>query len=85
MTAQTKTRRVSAAEKIAYILGTDFAEMAEYRYQPTRYAIAVYAIGESYYCATSRAGKLPDVGLTWKAIGEAYGATVYEAKSAEIQ
>jgi hypothetical protein len=68
-------RRVSDAERIAFLIGFDLAEMSEYRYQSTRYRVAVYAIGERYFCVP-RGRKLPDVGGAWRVHGEAYGQTV---------
>jgi hypothetical protein len=72
-------RRVTAAERIAFQTGTDFAEMKECRYQPTRYATtAVYVLGNDYYCSPTR-GKLPNVGYFWEPIGNCYNHTVYRA------
>ena len=64
-------RRVTDAERIAFIIGFDLAEMSEYRYQSTRYPIAVYAIGEKYYCVP-RGRKVPQVGGPWRLLGKSY-------------
>lgn len=68
-----------ASEIIAFQIGYDAAEMSEYRYQSTRYQVAVYAIGDNYYCAPTPGKKLPDVGYKWEKIGEPYGRPVYRA------
>jgi hypothetical protein len=71
-------RRVTAAERIAFLTGQDFADMKDCRYQPTRYKVAVYVLGNDYYC--SPAGKaLPDVGYPWEEIGEYKDQKVYRA------
>jgi len=72
-------KRHTAAERIAFLIGYDLAEMSDYRYQSTRYTVAVYAIGDSYYCAPGPGKKLPDVGYNWEVVGESYGSTVYRA------
>ena len=76
-------RRVTAAERIAFLTSTDFAEMKECRYQSTRYASpAVYVLGNDYYCSpTNYMRKFPDVGYRWELIGTAYGHGVYCAKA----
>lgn len=71
-------RRITAAEVVATHVGWDMAEMSEVRYQPTRYRIAVYTIGEDYYCAPS-AGKPPG-DFNWQPVGETLGRMVYCAK-----
>lgn len=68
-----------AAEIIAFQIGYDMAEMAEYRYQSTRYKTAVYSIGDNYYCAPINGKVLPNVGYKWEKIGEPYGRPVYRA------
>lgn len=51
-------RRITAAEVIATYIGYDLAEMADYRYQPSRYvAPAIYAVDDTYYSAPTN-GKL---------------------------
>lgn len=58
------TKRRTAAEIIATYINYDMAEMSEYRYQPARYfSPAIYAIGETYYCAPTN-GKLHN-GWNW--------------------
>ena len=58
------TRRITAREAIATHLGYDYAEMEDYRYQPTRTTVPVYAVREAYYCApTSR--QAPPIGWRW--------------------
>lgn len=72
-------RRITAAEVIATHIGYDLAEMSEYRYQPTRYPNpAVYAIGDTYYCAPAAGGRL-HLDWNWKATATVLGRTVYEA------
>lgn len=54
-------RRMSARERVANHLGFDIAEMNNYRYQSTRTAFPVYAVGDAYYCALP-VGKKPGTG-----------------------
>ena len=72
-----KSRRITAAERIAFLIGWDYAEMAECRYQPTRYRIAIYTVGDSYMACPRSKNELPRDGFDWKPIGESYGRTVY--------
>ena len=67
-----------ADEIIAFHLGWDVADMRECRYQPSKYKVAVYACGDSYYCAPSEHNAMPD-GFAWRIDGEHYGRTVYVA------
>ena len=74
-------RAKSPAEAIGFVLGSDVAEVREYRYQPTKYAkIHVYAIGDWYYCATLPSQNPPD-GWDWQLINESpyHGRKVYRA------
>ena len=72
------TKRRTAAEIIATHIGYDMAEMSEYRYQPTRYSSpAIYAIGDTYYCAPSN-GKLHK-GWDWTLAATVLGREVFEA------
>lgn len=48
---------------IAATLGIDLSEMRDYRYQPSRSSVAIYAIGDNYYCARTSA---PDDGRNWE-------------------
>jgi|SRR6185312_7541087 len=78
--AQT-ARRVTAAERIAFLRGYDLAEMSECRYQPTRFTSpSVYVLGSDYYCAPN-GKRLPKVGYRWAQIGEAYGQPVFRAEA----
>lgn len=77
------TKRRSAAEIIATHLCYDFAEMSEYRYQSTRYTVAVYAIGEFYYCAPS-SGKKPPQDRKWEVVGTYYDRPVYRSISNKL-
>lgn len=72
------TRRISTKEVIATAVSYDMAEIEEYRYQSTRTSIPVYAIGDEYLCAPTRAQKLPK-GWNWKARGTYLGRDVYTA------
>lgn len=77
------TRAKSAAEAIGFLFSSDAAEVQEYRYQPTRYAkIHVYAIGDTYYCATLPSQSPPD-GWDWQLIDESpyHGRKVYKAQA----
>jgi hypothetical protein len=71
-------RRISTREVIATAVGYDMAEIEDYRYQSTRTPTAVYAIGDYYYCAPTKAQKLPS-GWKWTAKGTFLGRDVYAA------
>jgi hypothetical protein len=78
-------KRQSAREVIPHHLGMDFAEMPDYRYQPTRYLNpAVYTFGNDYYAAPSK-GKMPpnycDLEV-WNISGEEHGRKIFKAVSA---
>ena len=74
-----------AREIIASHFSMDIAEMADYRYQPTKWVNpAVYSFGDSgYYCAPA-SGKVPknycDMD-NWQEIGEQYGRKIFKAVS----
>lgn len=75
-------KRRSSAEVIAFYRGYDFAEMAECRYQPTRWATpAIYTLGDDYYASpvARDEGKLKRgyAGLVWQHVGDAYGRKIY--------
>ena len=71
-------KRRTAAEIIATHIGYDMAEMSEYRYQPACYASpAIYAIGDTYYCAPTN-GKLHK-GWNWTFAAMVLGRKVFEA------
>lgn len=66
-----------ADEIIAFHLGWDVADMRECRYQPSKYKVAVYACGDSYYCAPSN--ETPPKGFRWMLDGVHYGRKVFTA------
>lgn len=79
--------RITAAERIAEVIGYDLAEMADYRYQSTRHRSAVYTIGDFYYCSPAKALKvkddltnLPHVGVVWRECGAFKGVKVYRGE-----
>ena len=82
----TKKRR-TAAEVIAYHRGYDFAEMADCRYQPTRWAApAIYVCGGDYYAAPGDPGQIAKLrkgyaGLVWQHVADAYERPIYCAAS----
>lgn len=60
-------------EALAATLGMDVAELREYRYQPTRTAIPVYAIGDTYYCVSqTNPGNLN--GMNWERMSDQFWA-----------
>lgn len=73
----------NAAEIIAFVLGQDYADMKEARYQPTKTSIPVYVIGEDYYCSPTAKQKLPG-GFIWIPLSTAYGRTVYKSKGSWV-
>jgi hypothetical protein len=75
-------RQITAREAIATYVGYDFAEIEDYRYQPTRTAIPVYAIGDAYYCAPTARQKLPG-GWAWKAAATVLGRDIYAAPTTD--
>lgn len=74
-----KARRITAAERIAFITGFDFAEMADNRYQPSRYRVAVYTLGDEYMCCPS-SGQKPPADFTWHPFRESMGRMVYSTR-----
>lgn len=62
------TKRVTAAEAIAEHLGWDINEMKDCRYQPTHYPVAIYTVGNDYYCAPA-IGKEPPKDFRWAHVG----------------
>lgn len=50
----------TAKEALATHLGCDIADLTDYRYQPTCYTKAVYAVHETIMCA-NKSGPLPQV------------------------
>lgn len=76
-------KRRTAAECIAFHLGWDFAEMADCRYQPSRYRIAVYVVGDDYVCCPAVGQKPPAPNeFAWRKVGESYGRAVFRASPA---
>lgn len=76
----TKSKRRIAAEIIAMHYGMDLADMADYRYQPTRYSQpAIYSLGPTDYVAAPSSGKMPEgyCDLEWRKIGEEYGRSIF--------
>ena len=52
-------KRLNRRKALADAIGTDYVELGDYRYKPTRYVrIPVWAIGSRYYCVT-RPGEAP--------------------------
>lgn len=84
MTCKPQQRRVTAAEAIAFVIGYDFAEMKDCRYQPTRWTSpAIYVCGDDYYAAVPTGPIRPDYAdLRWEWAGAAYGKTIYRARGA---
>ena len=73
------TKRRSAEECIAFLFGSDIADIRDSRYQPTRYSSpAVFVVGNDYYCAPTKKQKVP-AGWNWKARAFYYGREIYEA------
>lgn len=65
----TKTKKLmSLREGICEVMGWEWSEAADYRYQPTRNAIPIYSTSRGSICAT-RAGKRPPAanrdGVRW--------------------
>jgi NADH dehydrogenase FAD-containing subunit len=73
------TKNRSAAELVAFHLCSDIADVRDARYQSSRYASAVFAIGDCYFCAPAKTHPLPHVGYVWEKVGEYYGRFVYRA------
>lgn len=77
------TKRRSAAELIAFHIGYDFAEMAEYRYQSTRWSSpSIYASPSGYYAAPSNPQQIAKLrkgyaDLVWQHVGDVYGRPIY--------
>lgn len=80
-------KRRTAAELIAFHLGWDWNDVKECRYQSTRYVSpAIYALGDSYFCAPTERQKLPEpeeFGL-WEKVGDAYGRPIYRANGGTV-
>lgn len=72
-----KAPRRTAAERIAFLISWDLAEMSEVRYQPSKYRIAIYTIGSSYMACPRSESELPKEGFNWKPFGESYGRMVF--------
>jgi len=68
------TKRTDA-ERIGFMLGWDIADVRETRYQPSKYKIPVYTIGNDYMCVP-RGRKLPE-GFNWKPWKESYNEMIY--------
>lgn len=74
------TKRRTAAEIIAFHFGSDIRDIQDARYQPSRYPVAIYTVGDDYYCAPNANQKLPaPAEFNWQKIGEHYGRTVYRS------
>ena len=71
-------RNRSAAECIGFRYGQDMRDVSENRYQPTRYAVAIYTMFDGYVCCPP-SGKKPPSSFDWREDGEAYGRTIYFA------
>lgn len=71
------TKRRTSAERIAFIIGWDLADMAECRYQPSKHRTAIYALGNDYFACPRSSTDLPKDGFNWKPYAESYGRTVY--------
>ena len=65
------------AERIAFMMGWDIAEVRECRYQSSRYKLAVYTIGDAYYCVPR--GRAKPAGFDWQPWKESYGEMIYTA------
>lgn len=69
----------TAAEIIAFHIGSDIADVRDARYQPSRFAkVALYTIGDYYYCAP-RAGQALPKGYNWVQAGMEYERMIYRA------
>ena len=72
-----------ASEIIAFHYMMDLSEMADYRYQPTRFVNpAIYSLGPTGYVAAPASGKMPDgyCDLIWEKVGEEYGRAIFTGK-----
>lgn len=77
-TAQTH-RRISAAEKIADLLGADIDEVKDWQYKPGTFASpSVYIVGDDYYAA-SRNKPRHQVGQGWTLRKTWRGDSVWES------
>lgn len=59
-----------ARTALAYTMGLEPSELADYQYQPGRFSRAIYGIGEAFFCVGKRSPN-PDrmahlAGLQWK-------------------
>ena len=63
-------------EIIAATFSTDAASIAEARYQPTRTRVAVYAIGEQYFCCPPR-NSAPQAGYKWRLHADQFFAQLH--------
>lgn len=50
-------RRIQSREMVAEAVNMDIADVSDYRYHYGHTSIPVFAIGETYYCATKIDGK----------------------------
>lgn len=77
-TAQTY-RRISAAEKIADLLGADVSEVIAGKYCPFKYhSPAIYVVGDDYYAASESKPKY-QVGQPWTLRKTWRGDSVWES------
>jgi hypothetical protein len=79
---------MTANAALAATLGMSTRELAEYRYQQTRTVHAVYAVGETYYCA--RAKQPTELGIRWKPLADQFwakraGTVVWSANEQEAK
>lgn len=73
----TTTKKRTSAERIAFLIGWDLADMADVRYQPSKYRTAIYTYGNDYLACPRAVSDLPKDGFNWKPYGESYGRTVF--------
>lgn len=73
------TRKVSAAEIIATVIGWDWDDVKANIYQPTRYSSpSVYVYGSAFLCCPGKGRQPPKSNFDkWTLLGEAFGRPVY--------
>lgn len=70
--------RRSQAERVAFALTMDLADVRAAEYQPGIHSSKIYTFSHDYYTSPNRGDKLP-AAFKWEQVFEAYGLPVYRA------